>query len=67
LKLALIGRSFSGKRTISKQIQELYNGKIKIFNMNDMIKECVEYSNPKPVAELPNPADKNKKPPPKGK
>jgi hypothetical protein len=34
--------------------------------MNELIKECVEYSNPKPVQD-PNPADKNKKIPPKGK
>ena len=48
LKLCLLGRKFAGKRTVAKQIQDLYPGKIKIFKMDDMIKEAFEYVSPKP-------------------
>ena len=68
LKLCLLGRSCAGKRTISKQIQDLYPaGKIKVFRMDELIREVLEYINPKPVTDAAA-LDKGKKAPPaKGK
>lgn len=69
LKLVLLGRACAGKRTIAKQIQDQYpTGKVKLFRMDDLIKEVYEYINPKPVSDNASVADKGKKPPPaKGK
>ena len=50
LKLCILGRSCAGKRTLAKQLQELYP-KVKAFRMDELIKEAVEYVNPKPVAD----------------
>jgi len=39
LKLAILGRAFSGKKTIATQLQEKYGGEknIKIFKMDEVI------------------------------
>lgn len=36
---------------MAKQISDLSPGKIKIFKMEDLIKEAIDYVAPKPVAE----------------
>lgn len=64
VKMCLLGKSMSGKRTIAKQIQDQYQGKIKIFKMEDIVKEALDYINPKPVVDA---APAKKAPPPKGK
>ena len=53
LKLAILGKAFSGKKTIAKQLQEKYGGEknIKIFNMDEIIKEALDYITPKKVDE----------------
>lgn len=53
LKLAILGRAFSGKKTIAKQLQEKYGGEknIKVFNMDEVIKEALDYITPKKVDE----------------
>ena len=62
LKLCLLGKKYGGKRTIAKQIQEQFpQGKVKVFQMNDMIREAYEYVSPKPQAV----EDKSKKAPAK--
>lgn len=67
MKLCILGRSCAGKRTLAKQLQELYP-KLKAFRMEELIKEVVEYVSPKPVADAAATQDKGKKaPPPKGK
>ena len=59
-----MGRAHAGKRTIAKQINELYpGGKVKILKMDEMIKDVLEYINPKPVVDAAA-LDKNKKAPP---
>ena len=52
-KLAILGRAFSGKKTIAKELQERYGGEkcIKIFNMDEIIKEALDYITPKKVDE----------------
>ena len=71
LKVCLLGRACAGKRTLAKQIAESYpGGKVKVFKMEDLIKEVLDYINPKPQVDLAGAAaaDKNKKAPPaKGK
>ena len=53
LKLAVLGRAFSGKKTIARQLQEKYGGdkNIKLFNMDEIIKEALDYITPKKVDE----------------
>ncbi len=53
LKLAILGRCFSGKKTIASQIQEKLGGdkNIKLFNMDEIIKEALDYITPKKVDE----------------
>ncbi|CDW87464.1 mitogen-activated protein kinase organizer [Stylonychia lemnae] len=62
LKLCILGKKYGGKRTVAKQIQELYNNKVKVFKMDDLIKEVYEYVSPKPQAVE---VDKSKKAPAK--
>ena len=51
LKLCILGRAFAGKKTVAKQIQDAYGGKdnIRIFNMDEVIIEALEYIMPKKV------------------
>jgi hypothetical protein len=53
LKLAILGRAFSGKKTVAKQLQEQYGGQanIRIFNMDEVIMEALEYITPKKIEE----------------
>ena len=53
IKLSVLGRAFSGKKTIAAQLQEKFGGKdnIKIFNMDEIIKEALDYITPKKVDE----------------
>ena len=63
LKLSIIGRAFAGKKTVAKQIQEHYGGgaNIKIFNMDEIIMEALEYITPKKVDEVASPVKVAKK------
>jgi dephospho-CoA kinase len=45
--LALVGRAFSGKKTIANQMKEVLGGDIQVLNLDDMIKEALEYISPK--------------------
>lgn len=53
IKLAILGRAFSGKKTIASSIQEKFGGEknIKLFNMDEIIKEALDYITPKKVDE----------------
>ena len=63
IKMAILGRTMSGKKTIAKQIQEKYGqDNIKIFSMDTIIGEALEYITPKKVEEAaPDPKAKAKK------
>ena len=45
IKLAILGRAFSGKKTIASMLVEKYGGEknIRVFNMDDIIKEALDY------------------------
>jgi hypothetical protein len=47
LKLAILGRASSGKKTIATQLVEKFGSDLKVFCMDKMIRECIEYANPK--------------------
>lgn len=52
LKLSILGRAFAGKKTIAKQLQEKYGAtKLKLFSMDEIIAEALEYIAPKKVEE----------------
>ena len=63
LKLAILGRPFSGKKTIASMLVEKYGGdkNIRIFNMDDVIKEALDYITPKKVDEAALEAQKKAK------
>ena len=64
IKLSLIGKSYAGKRTSAKLLNDLnFHNKLKIFRMDNLIKEAVEYITPKQVTE---PVAVKGKAPPKG-
>lgn len=53
LKLVILGRAFSGKKTIARQLQEKYGGdkNVRVFNIDDVVKEALDYITPKKVDE----------------
>lgn len=54
LQMCLLGRAFSGKKTVAQMLASHFkqgNNEIKIFNMNDLIKEVFDYVTPKKVDE----------------
>jgi len=51
-KLSLTGNAFSGKKTIAKQLVEALGGDVVIFNINDVVKEAIDYINPKKTEEV---------------
>lgn len=63
-KMAMLGSAFSGKKTLAKQLAEKLGGDIKIFNMDEILKEALDYINPKKAAEVPvvDPKAKGKAP-----
>lgn len=63
LKMAILGRAFSGKKTIASQLQEKYGGNtnVKLFNMDEVIKEALDYITPKKVDEAALEAQKKQK------
>lgn len=63
-KISMLGSAFSGKKTLAKQLAEKLGGDIKIFNMDEILKEALDYINPKKVAEVPvvDPKAKGKTP-----
>lgn len=69
LRLAILGRAFSGKKTVAKQIQDQYGGpqNVKIWNMDDIIIEAIEYVTPKKVDEVAAAEASKKAPARKGK
>jgi len=52
LKLAILGRASSGKKTIATQLVEKFGSDLKVFCMDKMIRECIEYANPKEKEEV---------------
>lgn len=63
LKLAILGRPFSGKKTIASMLVEKYGGEknIRVFNMDEIIKEALDYVTPKKVDEAALEAQKKAK------
>lgn len=56
-----MGRAFSGKKAVAKNLQDKYSG-LKTFSVDAMIKEAVEYVTPKEESkEIPDPKTRNKK------
>lgn len=47
IKLALVGRAYSGKKTIASQLKEVLGNDVAILNLDDIIKEAIEYISPK--------------------
>ena len=53
IKVAILGRAFAGKKTIGAQLVAKYGDQnLKLFNMNDIIKEALDYITPKKVDEV---------------
>ena len=52
MKLSLVGSAFSGKKTVAKQLQETLGPDVVVFNINDVIKEAMDYMNPKKSEEI---------------
>lgn len=48
----MLGSAFSGKKTIAKQLQENLGADVVIFNINDIIKEAIDYISPKKAEEV---------------
>lgn len=63
LKLAILGRPFSGKKTVAQMLVDKFGGdkNIKLFNMDDIIKEALDYITPKKVDEAALEAQKKAK------
>ena len=62
-KLLLTGSAFSGKKTVAKYLQETLGADVVIFNINDIVKEAIDYINPKKLEEVVvDPKAKGKKP-----
>ena len=52
VKLAILGRAFSGKRSVAKMLQEKMGEKnITIFDMDSIIAEALEYVTPRKQEE----------------
>jgi adenylate kinase family enzyme len=66
--LVILGSTFAGKKTLAKQIQQAYGGSnLKLFQMEDVIREALEYVTPKRNEEAAAHDPKAKKPVAKGK
>ena len=53
IKVAILGRAFSGKKTVAAQLVAKYGDQnLKLFNMNEIIKEALDYIPPKKVDEV---------------
>lgn len=42
----MIGRAFSGKKTIANAMKEVLGNDVAIFNLDDIIREAIEYISP---------------------
>ena len=51
IKMSLLGRAFSGRRTVAKQMQELLGPDVSILHIDEIIKEAMDYIAPKEVEE----------------
>ena len=52
IKLTILGQAFAGKKTIANQLADKYGAQnIKVFNMDEVIKEALEYVTPKKIDE----------------
>jgi hypothetical protein len=61
LKLSILGRAFSGKKTIANKLAEQFGSdKITIFRMDSIICEALDYIAPKKVEEASSPDPKGK-------
>jgi dephospho-CoA kinase len=47
IKLALVGRAYSGKKTIAQAMKEILGNDVAILNLDDIIREAIEYISPK--------------------
>jgi len=63
IKLALIGRAHSGKKTIAAWLKEVLGSDVSILNLDDIIREAIEYITPKKQDEsvIVDPKAKGKK------
>ena len=46
LKLCILGKAFSGKKTQAKFISEKFGGKVTIFDMSEILREALAYVDP---------------------
>ena len=51
IKLSLLGRAFSGRKTVAKQMQDVLGQDVAILHIDEIIKEAIEYISPKKVDE----------------
>jgi dephospho-CoA kinase len=51
IKLALLGRANSGKKTVAKQLKEVLGPDVAIMNIDEMVREAIEYISPKKAEE----------------
>jgi hypothetical protein len=51
IKLALMGRAFSGKKTVATHLKEQLGNEVAVLHIDEVIKEAVEYISPKKVDE----------------
>ena len=60
LKVALLGKAFSGKKTLTERLTSEYN--LKPFYVQKLVDEAVEIANPPPKEEVADPKAKGKAP-----
>jgi hypothetical protein len=61
IRLCIVGRTFAGKKTLAKQIQTaLGGGSLKLFQMDEIVKEALDYVNPRKTEEAVDPKAKGK-------
>jgi hypothetical protein len=51
IKMSLLGRAFSGRKTVAKQMQDVLGQEVAILHIDEIIKEAIEYISPKKVDE----------------
>lgn len=45
--MALVGRAYSGKKTVAQALREVLGNDVAILNLDDIIKEAIDYISPK--------------------
>lgn len=60
LKLCVIGKAYSGKKSAAQQIQDYIGEHITLFNMDEILREALQYVSPDKKEEVVDPKAKGK-------